>query len=108
MTMQHLAAVGSTTTGPIDRMVLAADGTLTTSLEACIGEPIVTRITRQEGPARLGTLLAASGEWRHADTRLLELAPTERLIARRVTLRGARSGISYVVADVLIAPDRLR
>ena len=92
---------------PFDRMLLTADGTVTTLLEACTGEPIVTRTTRQAGPAPLDLLLAASGRWWHPDDQLLELAPAERLIARRVSLRGARSGVVYVLAESLVVPDRL-
>jgi hypothetical protein len=44
---------------PFDRMLLTADGTVTTLLEACTREPIVTRTTRQAGPATLDRLLAA-------------------------------------------------
>jgi hypothetical protein len=36
---------------PFDRVLLTADGTVTTLLEACTGEPIMTRTTRQTGPA---------------------------------------------------------
>ena len=91
---------------PFDRMLLTADGTVTTLLEACTGEPVVTGTTRQAGPATL-ELLAATEHWWQPDAQLLELAPTERLIARRVTLRGGRSGVAYVLADSLVAPDRL-
>jgi chorismate-pyruvate lyase len=93
--------------GPFDRMLLTADGTVTTLLEACTGEAIVTRTTRQAGPATLDRMLAVTGRWWHPDTQLLELAPSERLIARRVTLRGARSGVAYVLAESLVVPDRL-
>ena len=92
---------------PVDRMLLTADGTVTTLLEACTGEPIVTRTTRQAGPATLGRLQAATGRWWQPDARLLGLATAERLIARRVTLRGACSGVAYVLAESLVAPDRL-
>jgi hypothetical protein len=39
-------------------MLLTADGKVTTVLEACTGEPIVTRTTRQTGPATLERLHA--------------------------------------------------
>ena len=92
---------------PFDRMLLTADGTVTTLLEACTGEPIVTRTARQTGPAPLDRVLAATGRWWQPDAQLLELAPAERVIARRVTLRGARSGVAYVLAESLVVPDRL-
>ena len=92
---------------PFDRMLLTADGTVTTLLEASTSEPIVTSTTRQAGPTTLDRVLAATGRWWHPDARLLELAPAERLIARRVTLRGAHSGVVYVLAESLVVPDRL-
>jgi chorismate-pyruvate lyase len=92
---------------PFDRMLLAADGTVTTLLEACTGEPVATRTTRQAGPAALDLLLAATGPWWHPDASLLELAPAERVIARRAILAGARSGVPYVLAESLLVPGRL-
>jgi len=92
---------------PFDRMLLSADGTVTTLLEACTGEPIATRATRQAGPATLETLLAAAGGWWHPDPELLELALAERLIARRALLLGACSENTYLLAESLLAPDRL-
>jgi chorismate-pyruvate lyase len=90
-----------------DRMLLTTDGTVTTLLEACTGEPIVTRTTRQAGPATLDQLRATAGCWWHPGPALLEVAPSERLLARRVTLSGATSGVAYVMAEALVAPDRL-
>ncbi len=58
---------------PFDRMLLTADGTVTTLLEACTREPIITRTTRQAGPATLERLLATAGRWWHPDAQLLEL-----------------------------------
>ena len=92
---------------PFDRMVLTADGTVTTLLEACTAEPVVTRTTRLAGPATLEAMLTNVGRWWHPDAEILELAPAERLIARRVTLRGARSGVAHVLAESLVVPDRL-
>jgi chorismate-pyruvate lyase len=90
-----------------DRMLLTADGTVTTLLEACTDEPIVTRTTRQAGPATLDQLLTAGGRWWQPDARLLELAPEELLIARRVTLRGEYTGVPFVLAESLVVPGRL-
>jgi chorismate-pyruvate lyase len=98
---------GSSDTDPFDRMLLTADGTVTTLLEACTGEPIVTGTTRLAGPAPLDHLLGAVGRWWHPDPRLLDLAPLERVIVRRVTLRGERSDLAYVAAESLVVPDRL-
>ena len=92
---------------PFDRMLLTTDGTVTTLLEACTGEPIVTRTTRQAGPATIDRLGAGAGVWWHPAADLLELAPREPLLARRVVLRGARSDVAYVFAESLVAPDRV-
>lgn len=92
---------------PFDRMLLTADGTVTSLLEACAGEPITTRTTRQAGPATLELLLATTGGWWHPDTGLVELAPAEQLIACRASLCGACSGAVYVLAESLVVPDRL-
>jgi len=92
---------------PVDRMLLTADGPVTTALADCIGESIVARRVRQAGPARLSTLVTAAGPWWHADEELLGLAPLERVIARRVVLCGARSRIPYVLAEALVVADRL-
>ena len=92
---------------PFDRMLLTTDGTVTTMLEACAGEPIVTKTTRLSGPATLDQLVVATGRWWHPNAGLLRLAPTERLVARRVTLRGARSDVAYVFAESLVVSDRL-
>ncbi|HZC12512.1 MAG TPA: chorismate pyruvate-lyase family protein [Thermoleophilaceae bacterium] len=92
---------------PFDRMLLSTDGTVTTLLEACTGEPVATRTTRQAGPATLDLLLAATGRWWHPDAGLLELASAEHLIARRSILTGARSGVPYMLAESLVVPGRL-
>jgi len=92
---------------PVDRMLLTADGPVTTALADFIGESIVARRVRQAGPARLSTLVTAAGPWWHADEELLGLAPLERVIARRVVLCGARSRIPYVLAEALVVADRL-
>ena len=92
---------------PFDRMLLTTDGTVTTLLEACTGEPIVTRTTRQTGPASIGQLGADAGVWWHPDADLIELAPAEPVLARRVVLRGARSDVAYVFAESLLAPQRV-
>lgn len=92
---------------PFDRMLLTADGTVTSLLAACTGEPVTTQTTRQAGPATLEVLLATAGGWWHPDTCLVELAAAEQLVARRAVLCGACSGAVYVLAESLVAPDRL-
>jgi chorismate-pyruvate lyase len=106
MSLQHVARIPAGVDA-LDRMLLTADGTVTTLLEACTGEPIITSPTRQTGPGAHELLRSTTGRWWQPDARLLQLAPAERLIVRRVTLRGARSGTSYVLAESLVAPDRL-
>jgi hypothetical protein len=121
MTMVHANSVAASTArwapptvaapldlDPFDRMLLIADGTVTTLLEACTGESIITRTTRQAGPATLNQIRAAAGCWWHPDTQLVELTATERLIARRVTLNRAHSGVTYVLAESLTAPTGCR
>jgi chorismate-pyruvate lyase len=92
---------------PLDRMLLSSDGTVTTLLEACAGEAIATRTTRKAGPAAHDHLLAAVGRWWHPDETLLGLVPDERVIARRAVLTGVRSDVPYLVAESLVAVDRL-
>ena len=57
--------------------------------------------------ARSGSSVTAPGCWWHPSADLLDVAPSERLLVRRVTLSGATSGIPYVMAEALVAPDRL-
>jgi chorismate-pyruvate lyase len=92
---------------PVDRMLLSTDGTVTTLLEACAGEAIATKTMREAGPAARDCLLAAVGRWWSPDETLLELLPDERVIARRVILTGVRSDVPYLLAESLVAVDRL-
>ena len=101
------ARVGATLTDPIDRAVMTSDGTVTTMLEACTGEPIVTVLARQSGPASLAVLEREVGCWWQPPTNLLELTPAERLVARRVLLTGRQSGVAFVAAESLVVADRL-
>jgi chorismate-pyruvate lyase len=90
-----------------DRMLLTTDGTVTTLLEVCTGEPIVTRTTRQSGPAPLDRLRELVGPWWSPDETLLDLMAHERLVVRRVVLEGERSGLAYVLAESICVCDRL-
>jgi chorismate-pyruvate lyase len=92
---------------PIDRMLLTSDGTVTTMLEACTGEAIVTALTRQSGPASPHVLETEIGRWWQPPTALLDPVPGESLIARRVILTGERSGVAFVAAESLVIPERL-
>jgi len=100
-------AVASSGLDPFDRMLLTADGTVTTLVEACTGEPITTRTVRQTGPATLEWLLATTGRWWQPDAGLLELGPAEQVIVRRVILCGARSRVANVLAESLVVPGRM-
>ena len=80
---------------PLERLLLASDGTLTDMLEALYLETIslVTLDQRMyPAPRRLESL---------------ELDAGEPVLERRVLLRGSRSGRSYVYADSLVAVERL-
>ena len=92
---------------PLDRMLLSTDGTVTTLLEACVGEAIATRITRRAGPAAPDRLHATEGRWWHPDETLLEFVPGERVTARRVVLTGVRSDVPFLLGESLVAVDRL-
>jgi chorismate-pyruvate lyase len=103
----RMAMTRSLDLDPVDRMLLTTDGTVTTLLEACAGEAVATRTVRVAGPAARDHLLAAVGRWWHPDETLLGLAPGERVIARRVVLRGVRSDVPYLLAESVVGLDRL-
>jgi chorismate-pyruvate lyase len=98
---------GSLDFDPLDRMLLSTDGTVTTHLEACAGEAIATRTTREAGPAARDRLVATVGRWWHPDETLLELVPGERVLARRVVLTGIRSDVPLLLGESLVVVDRL-
>ena len=65
---------------------------------------------RPRTPVRTGEPRCASREigcWWQPSTSLLELAPAERLVARRVLLTGRHSGAAFVAAESLVVADRL-
>jgi chorismate-pyruvate lyase len=81
--------------GPLARVLLASDGTLTDLLEAMGGEPVVVRKLREEAlPVR-----EPGGP--------LDLDHRDWLIERIALLHGARSGQPLVHARVLLAANRL-
>ncbi|HEY1316688.1 MAG TPA: chorismate pyruvate-lyase family protein [Gaiella sp.] len=92
---------------PLDRMLLAGDGTVTTLLEACTAEPIRTATVRVAGPATVDDLMRLTGSWWHPNASLLDLEPAEPVIVRRAVLRGARTSRPYVLAESLVVPGRL-
>lgn len=77
------------------RVLLTADGTVTTSLEAYFAEPI--RIEPETQTLRT-----------HAQAQpLLELPAGTQVIDRRVRLRGGTSNRVYAYAESLLRPDAL-
>ena len=77
------------------RVLLTADGTVTTSLEAYFAEPI--RIEAQAQELRTHT----------RPEPLLDVAAGAQLIDRRVRLRGDASDRVYAYAESLLRPDAL-
>jgi chorismate-pyruvate lyase len=92
---------------PVDRMLLTADGTVTTLLEACTDEPIRTATVRVAGPTTVEDLSRLTGAWWHPDASLLGLERAEPVIVPRAVLRGARTGRPYLLAESLVVPGRL-
>jgi chorismate-pyruvate lyase len=80
---------------PIQRALLATDGTLTDMIEALFLEPIAL-VKRAERNAEGIAVHPALG-----------VSESEPRLLRQVLLRGARSGTNYVYAESVIATDRL-
>lgn len=90
-----LADVELQSLDPVERLLLASDGTLTDMLEALYLETVsLVRLGQHlyRAPQRLDSL---------------ELDAGALVLERRVLLRGSRSGRGYVYADSLVAVDRL-
>lgn len=82
-------------TGSLPRILLAADGTLTSVLEAYADEPVqVVKLSQ--------AFEAGDGQSPH-----IAIGAGEQVLSRSVLLRGMRSGINYVHAECLIRADRL-
>lgn len=80
----------------LHRILLRTDGTVTTILEAYAGEPIMaTRLGQSIQPAR------------PHDAEPLGVAAGSPLIDRRVLLRGAHSGVTFLHGESLIVADRV-
>jgi chorismate-pyruvate lyase len=89
------ADVEQSSLDPLERLLLASDGTLTDMLEALYLETLALVTLDQHmypAPRRLDSL---------------ELDAGELVLERRVLLRGRQSGRGYVYADSLVAVDRL-
>lgn len=92
---QHLDGLDVATLTPLQRVLLITDGTLTEILEAYYLERIEL--------VKLSERLMKCGELDLA----FDLEDEERVMERRVSLRGANSGTRYVYAESLIFVDRL-
>jgi chorismate-pyruvate lyase len=90
------AAMSSTPLTRFQRILLATDGTVTHILEAYAGEPIeVVKLLQEfdtadegDGPLRLS-------------------GPDEKVLRRRVVLRGARSKQNLLYAEAVVVPGRV-
>jgi len=91
----HLHGVDAATLTPLQRILLITDGTLTEILEAHFLERIEL--------VKLSERFLTRGE---ASTPL-ELEDGERVMERKINLRGAKSGTLYVYAESHILVDRL-
>lgn len=81
---------------PLTRVLLVTDGTVTRLLEAYLLEPIsVERICQQ---------VLVTGK----DIPLLDIKKHDKVIKRKVLLKGRRSGCVYAFAESYIRTDRLK
>jgi beta-ribofuranosylaminobenzene 5'-phosphate synthase len=80
---------------PLQRFLLATDGTVTPALSAYLREPVAVRVLRQDRVA----LSRPDGG--------LALAARRTILDRRVVLYGTRSGVVALYADSRIAVERL-
>jgi beta-ribofuranosylaminobenzene 5'-phosphate synthase len=80
---------------PLQRFLLATDGTVTPALAAYLGEPIGVRVLGQEQ----ATLIRPDDH--------LRLAVGRPILERRVVLYGVESGTAVLYADSRVAVDRL-
>jgi chorismate-pyruvate lyase len=88
-----LAAIGSLS--PMQRVLLATDGTVTHVLEAYAGEPI--EVVKLHQAFDRGT---------DADS-ALDVSDADRVLRRRVLLRGRHSHRDLVYAEAVVAVDRV-
>ena len=88
--------VNGSTVGPsgLEKALGGADGTVTACLERLVGEPIDAQVGSQE------ILVAPSPNG-------LDVEAGHPLLARSATLRGRRSGSSYLYAETVLVPSRL-
>ncbi|HEY3637054.1 MAG TPA: chorismate pyruvate-lyase family protein [Rhizomicrobium sp.] len=91
----QLHGIDAATLTPLQRILLITDGTLTEILEAYYFE----RVELVKLSERLMTRTEFGGS--------LAMDENERVMERKINLRGARSGTRYVYAESLILVDRL-
>lgn len=80
---------------PLQRFLLATDGTVTTALAAYIGEPVGVRMLLQEQTS----LAEADGA--------LGLRARRTVLERRVVVYGTRTGVRVLYGDSRVALERL-
>ncbi|HEY6987988.1 MAG TPA: chorismate pyruvate-lyase family protein [Bryobacteraceae bacterium] len=83
--------------GSLQRLLLAADGTLTDMLEALYQEELQVVLLKQH--------IAPVGQ--RPEFNLLYVSPAEPALTRTVTIQGVSSGRAYVYAESCIALNRL-
>jgi chorismate-pyruvate lyase len=93
--LEGIRGIDATKLAPLQRILLITDGTLTEILEAYLFEPIEL--------VKLSERLLKS----HEVSALVELEDGERVMERKINLRGAKSGRLHVYAESLILVDRL-
>jgi chorismate-pyruvate lyase len=94
---RHASGPGCTQPGSLQRLLLAADGTLTEMLEALYQEELHVVLVKQH---------IAPVEQRQGFD-LLYLSPVEPVLTRTVVIQGTDSGNAYVYAESCIALNRL-
>jgi chorismate-pyruvate lyase len=93
--LERIGGIDVAKLSPLQRILLITDGTLTEILEACLLEPVeLVKLSE-----RMLTSKDVSAP--------LTLEPDERVLERKINLRGAKSGALHVYAESLILVDRL-
>jgi chorismate-pyruvate lyase len=93
--LEQIRGIDAAKLAPLQRILLITDGTLTEILEAYLLEPI--ELVKLSERVLRGKDVNAP----------LTLETDERVLERKINLRGARSGSLHVYAESLILVDRL-
>jgi chorismate-pyruvate lyase len=93
--LENIPGIDVAKLAPLQRVLLITDGTLTEILEAYLLEPIEL--------VKLSEKLLKSSEV----SARLDIEEGERVMERKINLRGAKSGVLHVYAESLILVDRL-